>query len=150
MVAPIQRHPEPLLINSLAPTIPSSWAFARATALDLSGSRGLLADIVSASVLKKQAAFAVLASVELDDPQPFLSRLGIRDGTIGDAVRTRRARDLIGVAFEVEMVPSGFLRALVRVGEKPLSGPICIDACGRYSVTRMRRRKRMRCATAAI
>jgi hypothetical protein len=111
------------LPSTIAPTCFNGWALARATALDLNVSRGILADIASASVLKRQAAFAALASVELDDPQPFLSRLGISDGTISDAIRKCRARDLLAAAFEVDTVPSGYLRAAVRIGLEPLSDP---------------------------
>jgi hypothetical protein len=35
----------------------------------------------------------------------------------------RRARDQIAAAFGVDTVPSGYLRALIRLGEKPLSEP---------------------------
>jgi hypothetical protein len=84
-----------------------SWALTLSIALDLNGSRGITADIAIAPILKRQVAFTVLASVELDNPRPFLFRLGCSDLTIGEAIQRCRGRDLIAAAFGVDTVPSG-------------------------------------------
>src|SRR4051794_15864288 len=100
----------------------SGWAMAKAAALDWAGARGLVADLLTASTLRRQAAFVVLAIVNLDEPRPFLERLGAANASLGDVIRFRRARDLIAAAFEItpEAVPAGFERALIRVGDDPL------------------------------
>src|SRR3954470_22146224 len=100
----------------------SGWAMAKAAALDRAGARGLVADLLTASTLRRQAAFVVLATVPLNEPRPFLGRLGEANASLGDVIRLRRARDLIAAAFEItpEAVPAGFERALVRVGDDPL------------------------------
>src|SRR4051794_20874491 len=97
-------------------------ALAKAAALDRSGARGLVADLLTASTLRRQAAFVVLATVNLDEPRPFLERLGEPNASLGDVLRLRRARDLIAAAFAVtpEAVPGGFVRALMRIGDEPL------------------------------
>src|SRR4029453_11920599 len=71
------------------------WAMAKAAALDRAGARGLVADLLTASTLPRQAAFVVLATVPLDEPSPFLARLDEPDACAGDVIRLRRARDLI-------------------------------------------------------
>src|SRR3954468_2537871 len=98
------------------------WAMAKAAALDRSGARGLVTDLLNASTLRRQAAFVVLATVPLDEPRPFLERLGEPDALLGDVIRFRRARDLIAAAFETtpDTVPGGFARALIRIGDEPL------------------------------
>src|SRR4051812_43860689 len=98
------------------------WAMAKAAALDRAGARGLVADLLTASTLRRQAAFVVLATVNLDEPRPFLERLGEANTSLGDVIRISRARDLIAAAFEItpEAVPAGFERALARVGDDPL------------------------------
>src|SRR3954468_21212020 len=100
----------------------SGWAMAKATALDRASARGLVADLLPASSLRRQAAFVVLATLPLDEPRPFLERLGEPRAFLGDVIRVRRARDLIAAAFEVapEAVPAGFERALIRIGDEPL------------------------------
>src|SRR3954470_15384263 len=100
----------------------SGWAMAKAAALDRAGARGLVADLLTASTLRRQAAFVVLATVNLDEPRPFLARLGEPNASLGDVIRFRRARDLIAAAFETmpEAVPTGFERALIRIGDDPL------------------------------
>jgi hypothetical protein len=106
------------------------WALERATALDRAGAHGLVADLLTSSVLTRQAAFLVLAMVSLDDPRPFLTRLGHPPGGIGDAIRTRLARDLIAAALDVAptCVPGGYLRALMRIKEPNLGDPLgCQD-----------------------
>src|SRR5215211_4946780 len=108
-----------LLAKSAAPSRPDhardpkpfgDWAMAKAAGLDRAGARGLVADLLTASTLRRQAAFVVLATVNLDEPGPFLKRLGEPDACVGDVIRFRRARDLIAAAFEVapEAVPGGF------------------------------------------
>src|SRR4051794_13861391 len=86
------------------------WAMAKAAALDRAGAPGLAPDPPPASTLPRQAAFVVLATVNLDEPGPFLDRLGEPDACVGDVIRFRRARDLIAAAFAItpEAVPSGF------------------------------------------
>jgi hypothetical protein len=101
----------------------SGWALKQALTLDTNGSRGLLADIITAPVLKRQAAFTVLSTVDLDNPAPFLIRLGAEHRSVGDIIRTRRAIDLIAAAFATETAPRGYLRALARIGRKPLAAP---------------------------
>src|SRR3954452_1048890 len=98
------------------------WTLAKAAVLDRAGARGLVADLLTASTLRRQAAFVVLATVPLDEPGPFLDRLGEANASLGDVIRIRRARDLIAAAFAItpEAVPAGFERALVRVGDNPL------------------------------
>src|SRR4051794_19190755 len=98
------------------------WAMAKAAALDRAGARGLVADLLTASTLRRQAAFVVLATVPLDEPSPFLERLGEANASLGDVIHVRRARDLIAAAFETprEAVPAGVERALIRIGDDPL------------------------------
>src|SRR3954447_18804356 len=100
----------------------SGWAMAKAAALDRAGARGLVADLLTASTLRRQAAFVVLATVPLDEPRPFLERLGEPNASLGDVIRIRRARDLIAAAFKTapDTVPAGFERALIRIGDDPL------------------------------
>src|SRR4051812_2477075 len=98
------------------------WAMAKAALLDRAGARGLVADLLTASTLRRQAAFVVLATVPLDEPGPFLERLGEANASLGDVIRIRRTRDLIAAAFAItpEAVPAGFERALIRIGDDPL------------------------------
>src|SRR3954466_1552596 len=98
------------------------WAMAKAAGLDRAGARGLVADLLTASTLRRQTAFVVLATVPLDEPGPFLERLGEPGTSLGDVIRIRRARDLIAAtsAITPEAVPAGFERALIRIGDKPL------------------------------
>src|SRR3954463_10781470 len=98
------------------------WAMAKAALLDRAGARGLVADLLTASTLRRQAAFVVLATVPLDEPRPFLERLGEPNASLGDVIRFRRARDLTAAAFAItpEAVPAGFERALIRIGDDPL------------------------------
>src|SRR4051794_15377959 len=78
------------------------WALAKAAALDRAGARGLVADLLTASTLRRQAAFVALATVPLDEPRPFLARLGEPNALLGDVIRFHRARDLIAAAFETQ------------------------------------------------
>jgi hypothetical protein len=98
------------------------WALKIAAALDINGCRGLVADLTTASILKRQSAFAVLATVDLDDPSPFLNRLEMGQSGVGEAIRTRLAKDLLSAAFR-RPVPGGYLRAIQRIGYKPLEKP---------------------------
>jgi hypothetical protein len=98
------------------------WAFQKVVTLDTTDCRGLVADLTTASILKRQAAFCVLASIDLDNPEPFLSRLGEGQGGVGQAIRTRLAKDLINATFW-RPVPRGYFRALQRIGYKPLENP---------------------------
>src|SRR3954449_1794250 len=100
----------------------SGWALAKAAALDRAGARGLVADLLTASTLRRQAAFVVLATVPADEPRLFLERLGEPSASLGDVIRIRRARDLIAAAFAItpDTVPGGFARALIRIGDEPL------------------------------
>ena len=66
-----------------------------AATLDINGCRGLVADLTTASILKRQAAFCILAAVDLDNPGPFLDRLGVAQSGVGDAIRTRWPKDWI-------------------------------------------------------
>src|SRR3954449_3498709 len=100
----------------------SGWALAKAAGLDRTGARGLVPDLLTASTLRRQAAFAVLATVPRGEPGPFLERLGEPSASLGDVIRLRRARDLIAAAFATtpEAVPGGFARAWMRMGDEPL------------------------------
>jgi hypothetical protein len=107
------------------PFIPQSfggWALERATALDRQGARGLVADITASSDLKRQTAFAVLATVPVEDILVFLCRLGGTHQDLASAIRSRQARDLLRAAFG-QQVPTGYLRALARIGPDPLARP---------------------------
>lgn len=99
------------------------WALKKLAALDVNGSRGLVADLTVASPLKRQAAFCVIATVDPDNPGPFLARLGLEQGGVGEAIRSRLAKDLVPAAFGVDSSARGFLRALIRIGSKPLEEP---------------------------
>src|SRR3954454_23026904 len=100
----------------------SGWAMAKTAALDRAGARGLVADLLTASTLRRQAAFVVLATVPVHEPRPFLERLGEANTSLGDVIRVHRARDLIAAAFETTpaAVPAAFERALIRMGDEPL------------------------------
>ncbi|KAB1070020.1 hypothetical protein [Methylobacterium planeticum] len=102
------------------------WPLKPLTRLDQEGARGCSADLATAGLLSRQAAFVTLACVDLDHPQPFLACLGITAqgaAGIGEALRTRSARNLVAAAFAVpsSAVPIGYLRALMRVRENRLS-----------------------------
>lgn len=100
----------------------TGWPLKPLTQLDYEGARGCLADLATAGLLSRQAAFIVLACADLNDPRRFLTQLEITtpgSAGIGEALRIRSARDLIGATFAVQgrEVPAGYLRALLRVGE---------------------------------
>jgi hypothetical protein len=101
----------------------SGWALERATALDHQGARGLLADIAASSSLKRQTAFALLATVAVDEIPVFLDRLDRAHPDLARVIQTRRARDLLTAAFDTDHVPTGYLRALIRIGPDPLAQP---------------------------
>jgi hypothetical protein len=112
----IKREPRPF----------DRWALERATFLDQAGAPGLVADLVSAGNLARQAAFVVLARVPLADFNDFVTRLGNPLGGLGEALRRRSARELIAAAFGVAAgdVPGGYLRALMRIKEPDLGQPL--------------------------
>src|SRR3954449_13393482 len=114
VASPAASRPDP----TREPKPFSGWAMAKAAALDRAGARGLVSDLLTASTLRRQAAFVVLATVPLDEPRPFLERLGEPSASLGDVIRFRRARDLIAAAFETtpDTVLGGFARALIRIG----------------------------------
>ena len=62
------------------------WAMAKAAGLDRSSARGLVADLLTATTLRRQAAFVVLATVPLDGPRPFLARLDEPNASLGDVI----------------------------------------------------------------
>jgi hypothetical protein len=99
------------------------WALHRAVRIDQTSSRGFAADLAAFSMLKRQSAFAVLGSIDPSDPTPFLARLGGPSRSFGEVIRVSQAWDLIAAAYEVEHVPSGYLRALTRINFKPLDEP---------------------------
>ena len=90
--------------------------------IDRRGAHGLLADLSVAGALARQAAYIVAIDADIDQPEAFLDRLGIRTAGaagVGEALRTRQARDLIAATYAVAPhdVPGGFLRALLRIEE---------------------------------
>jgi hypothetical protein len=93
----------------------------KAAALDQQGARGLLADITTASTLKRQTAFAILATHQPDEVGGFLNRIG--EDHFVHAVRARKARELLKAAFDRPHIPAGYLRALERIGTDPLQKP---------------------------
>ena len=107
-----QREPHPIV----------GWPLKPLALLDREGARGCLADLATAGLLSRQAVFVVLACADLSDPGRFLAQLEITTpgaAGVGEALRTRSARDLIGATFAVPAgaVPAGYLRALLRVSE---------------------------------
>ena len=105
-----------------APHAIVGWPLKPLARLDREGARGCLADLATAGLLSRQAAFVVFACADLRDPSCFLAQLAITASGaagIGEALRTRSARDLIGATFAVpgRAVPAGYLRALLRIGE---------------------------------
>src|SRR3954470_16232280 len=68
------------------------WAMVKAAALDRAGARGLVADLLTASTLRRQAAFVVCATVNLDEPSPFLALVEPSRPTRLIAIRRKTAR----------------------------------------------------------
>ena len=100
----------------------TGWPVPILAEIDRRGARGLLADLAVAGALARQAAYIVAIDADIDQPAPFLARLGIRTtgaAGVGEALRTRQARDLIAATYAVapDAVPTGFLRALLRIEE---------------------------------
>lgn len=100
----------------------TGWPVPILADIDRRGARGLLADLAVAGALARQAAYIVAIDADIDQPAPFLARLGIRTtgaAGVGEALRTRQARDLIAATYAVapDAVPTGFLRALLRIEE---------------------------------
>jgi hypothetical protein len=82
-----------------------------------------LADITSAPDLKRQAAFALLATSYPDDVDGLLERLGGFHPDLAQAFRSRQARHLVAAAFGGRTIPTGYLRALARIGADSLREP---------------------------
>ncbi len=99
----------------------TGWPFERLASLDIAGAPGLLAHTASCGVLKRQAIFAVLSQITAENTSAFLHLVNC--ASIGEALRTRYARQLVAAAFAVEQVPNGYLRALARIGDSALSPP---------------------------
>jgi hypothetical protein len=104
------------------------WPLKLLSRLDRDGARGLVADLIYAGSLVRQAAFVAIACADLDAPSAFLGRLKInRDDAegVGIALRQRRARDVIAATFGVvpSDVPAGYLRALARIQESDSKAP---------------------------
>lgn len=104
------------------------WPLTRLAQLDRQGARGLIADLAVAGVLTRQAAFLVVAMIDIDAPKDFLGRLGIHEAGaegIGIALRKHRAREVIAAAFgiDAENVPTGYLRAISKIEEVGAKGP---------------------------
>ncbi|QGY01930.1 hypothetical protein MMSR116_08595 [Methylobacterium mesophilicum SR1.6/6] len=117
------------------------WPVKLLMQLDRAGARGLIADLIHAGVLTRQAAYVAVACVDLDAPCAFLDRLKInRDDAegIGIALRQRRARDVIAATFGVipSDVPAGYLRALARIEESGAKAP-GVDAFARADTYRI-------------
>lgn len=98
------------------------WPLKTLARLDRDGAHGLVASLSFAGVLSRQAAFVIVATVDLAAPERFLRRLGIQKDDaagIGFALRSRRARDIVAAAFDVEAndVPTGYLRAVAKIAE---------------------------------
>ena len=117
----------------------TGWPLKPLTRLDREGARGCVADLATVGLLSRQAAFVVLACADLIDPQTFLAQLDITipgAAGLGEALRTRSARDLIGAVFSVpgRAVPAGYLRALLRVseGREGAPGRDAFDEPGTY------------------
>lgn len=104
----------------------TGWPLAPLMQLDRAGARGLVADLMVAGPLARQAAFAVAAAVLTRGveavSETFIARLeleGFSDDRVGFALRRRRAREVIAALYDVpaQAVPGGYLRALLRVQE---------------------------------
>lgn len=98
------------------------WALQQATILDIGGSRGFTADIATSSILRRQAIFCALASIDLDDPRPFLSHLGEERCVLGEVLLGRFPHEIVAAVFGID-APKGYLRALMRIGHTPLAKP---------------------------
>lgn len=100
----------------------TGWPLAYLSWLDREGARGLVADLMLAGPLTRQAAYVVAACITSNGATAFLARLDITQvgaEGIGVALRRRRARDVIAAAYGVDSaeVPTGFLRAVSRIQE---------------------------------
>ncbi|MCJ2052810.1 hypothetical protein [Methylobacterium sp. J-070] len=88
----------------------------------------MLADLAVAGALSRQAAYIVAVDANIDEPASFLGCLGIKTAGaagVGEALRTRQARDLIAATYGVvpDAVPTGYLRALLRIEEAGADRP---------------------------
>jgi hypothetical protein len=106
----------------------AGWPLPFLADLDRGGARGLLADLAVAGALSRQAAYIVAVDANIDEPAQFLDRLCIKTAGasgVGEALRTRHARDLIAATYCVgpDAVPTGYLRALLRIEEAGVDKP---------------------------
>ena len=96
------------------------WALDLAVSLDRPEvARGLVADICRSSPLKRQATFAVLAWITLNEgrlPSAW------QPTCLATEIRQHTARELLTLAFGSH-IPAGFLRALARAGVRPFDDP---------------------------
>ena len=95
----------------------TGWPLKPLARLDREGARGCLADLATAGLLSRQAAFVVLACADLRDPSCFLAQLAITASGaagIGEALRTRTARDLIGAGAQASPTADG-MAAILRL-----------------------------------
>lgn len=98
------------------------WALQQATVLDIGGSRGFTADIATSPILRRQVVFCALATLDLDNPGSFLNRLGEEGRDLGEVLLGRFPQEIIAAVFGMD-APRGYLRALMRIGPKPLEEP---------------------------
>lgn len=106
----------------------SGWPLKFLSRLDRDGARGLVADLMVAGPLRRQAAFVVADCLNPDDTAAFLERLDITEvgaKGVGVALGRRRTKDIVAATFGVapSEVPVGFLRALARIEEFGSIGP---------------------------
>jgi len=106
----------------------TGWPLAFLSRLDREGARGLIADLMVAGPLRRQAAFIVADCLNPDDTAAFLERLDITEvgaKGVGVALSRRRTKDIVAATYGVapSQVPTGFLRALTRIEEFGSNGP---------------------------
>ncbi len=106
----------------------TGWPLAFLSRLDRQGARGLIADLMVAGPLRRQAAFVTAACLTPNDTAAFLGRLDITEGGakgVGVALSRRRTKDIVAATFGVapSEIPTGFLRALARIEEIGSNGP---------------------------
>jgi len=106
----------------------NGWPLAYLAQLDREGARGLIADLMAAGSLRRQAAFIAADCLNPQDTVAFLERLDIKEvgaKGVGVALSRRHTRDIAAATFNVapSEVPTGFLRALARIEEFGSNGP---------------------------
>lgn len=111
---------------SRAPAPIRGWALSPLMQLDRAGARGLVADLMVAGPLTRQAAFTAAAAVLERGVEAvgelFVERIGVGGKNPEHAdrgLRRHRAREMIAALYDVpaQTVPKGYLRALLRVQE---------------------------------